>query len=70
MPTNKAKAVGIEEMAHMEIIAVLVYKLTAGAYPEDFEAAGWGGQWAQHSHGLFWTDANGINPGRQNILPA
>ena len=21
---------------------------------------GWGGQYAQHNHGLFWTDANGV----------
>ncbi|MEN6411730.1 MAG: manganese catalase family protein, partial [Veillonellales bacterium] len=37
-----------------------VYKLTEGADPADFEAAGWGGQYVQHDHGLFWTDANGI----------
>ena len=47
-------------MAHMEMIAALVYKLTEGASPAEFEAAGWGGQWAQHDHGLFWTDANGV----------
>lgn len=51
---------GTEEMAHMEMIAALVYKLTQGATPEDYKAAGWGGQWAQHDHGLFWTDANGV----------
>ncbi|VBB05275.1 manganese catalase [Lucifera butyrica] len=64
MPTKEAKAIltdiGTEEMAHMEMIAALVYKLTEGADPKDFEAAGWGGQWAQHDSGLFWTDANGV----------
>lgn len=64
MPTGKAKAlltdIGTEELAHMEMIASLVYKLTEGASPKDFEAAGWGGQYAQHDHGLFWTDANGV----------
>ncbi len=64
MPTDKAKAlltdIGTEELAHMEMIAALVYKLTDGASPRDFEAAGWGGQYVQHDHGLFWTDANGI----------
>lgn len=64
MPTGKAKAlltdIGTEELAHMEMIATLVYKLTEGACPKDFEAAGWGGQYAQHDHGLFWTDANGV----------
>ncbi len=64
MPTRTAKAVltdiGTEELAHMEMIAGLVYKLTEGASPEDYEEAGWGGQWAQHDHGLFWVDANGV----------
>jgi spore coat protein JC len=44
----------------MEMIAALVYKLVDGADPKEMEAAGWGGQYAQHNHGLFWTDANGI----------
>lgn len=64
MPTNKAKAIltdiGTEEMAHQEMIATLVYKLTCGATVKDYEKAGWGGQWAQHGKGLFWTDANGV----------
>jgi len=64
MPMPKAKAlltdIGTEEMAHMEMIAGLVYKLTEGAGPEDFKAAGWGAQYVQHDHGLFWTDANGV----------
>lgn len=44
----------------MEMIAALVYKLTEGASPQDYEDAGWGGQYVQHNHGLFWTDANGV----------
>ena len=64
MPSNRAKAVltdiGTEELAHMEMIAALVYKLTEGADPKDFEAAGWSAQFTQHDHGLFWTDANGV----------
>lgn len=64
MPTDRAKAlltdIGTEELAHMEMIAALVYKLTEGASPRDYEAAGWGGQYVQHNHGLFWTDANGV----------
>ena len=64
MPTDKAKAlltdIGTEEMAHMEMVAALVYKLVDGACPEDFKAAGWEGQWVQHDHGLFWTDVNGV----------
>jgi len=64
MPTDNAKAVltdiGTEELAHMEMIAALVHKLTDGACPEDYKAAGWEGQWTQHDSGLFWSDANGV----------
>lgn len=64
MPTGSIKAlltdIGTEELAHMEMIAGLVYKLTECADPEDFKAAGWEGQWTQHDHALFWTDANGV----------
>ena len=64
MPTDQAKAlltdIGTEELAHMEMIAALVYKLVDGADPKEMEAAGWGSQYAQHNHGLFWTDANGV----------
>jgi len=51
---------GTEELAHMEMIAAIVYKLVEGATPQDYEDAGWAGQYAQHNHGLFWTDANGV----------
>jgi len=61
---HSAKAIltdiGTEELAHMEMIAALVYKLVDGASCEDFKAAGWEGQYVQHNHGLFWTDANGV----------
>jgi len=64
MPTGMAKAVltdiGTEELAHMEMIAGLVYKLVDGACCEDFKAAGWEGQFVQHDCGLFWADANGV----------
>lgn len=64
MPFDKAKAlltdIGTEELAHMEMIAALVYKLVQGADCKDYEAAGWGGQYVQHDNGLFWTDANGV----------
>lgn len=64
MPTSRAKAVltdiGTEELAHQEMIATIVYKLTEGACEKDFVEAGWGGQWAQHGKGLYWQDANGV----------
>lgn len=64
MPTGKAKAlltdIGTEELAHMEIVATLVYKLLDGAPPEVMEREGLGGHYAQHDHALFWQDANGV----------
>ncbi|WIW70550.1 manganese catalase family protein [Anaerosinus gibii] len=64
MPTNMAKAVltdiGTEELAHQEMIASLVYKLTCGAGPKEFEKAGWSAKWAQNGPGMFWMDANGV----------
>lgn len=64
MPTDMARAtltdIGTEELAHMEMIAALVYKLTEGATCKDYKAAGWEGQFVQHDGGLFWADANGV----------
>lgn len=64
MPTGKAKAlltdIGTEELAHMEMVATLVYKLIDGAPPEAMERAGLDGHYAQHDHALFWQDANGV----------
>ncbi|MDT8903140.1 manganese catalase family protein [Anaeroselena agilis] len=64
MPTDMSKAVltdiGTEELAHMEMIATLVYKLTKDACPQDFEEGGWGTQYALHDGALFWTDPNGV----------
>ena len=64
MPTDKAKGlltdVGTEEMGHMEIVATIFYKLTRRVSPQQMEAAGLGGHYAQHNHALFWNDANGV----------
>lgn len=64
MPTDKAKAlltdIGTEEMAHMEMIATLVYKLLDGVPAEVLDREGLGGHYAQHDHALFWQDANGV----------
>lgn len=65
MPTNIAKAVcndiGTEELAHMEIMATLVYKLMQGATVEELEAVDLGGYYADHDKALFYVDATG-NP--------
>lgn len=65
MPTKQAKAVlndiGTEELAHLEIIATLVYKLTNGATADEMRAADLGGHYADHDNALFYVDATG-NP--------
>lgn len=44
MPTAKAKAVltdiGTEELAHLEMVAAMIYQLTQDATPEDFKNSG------------------------------
>lgn len=52
--------IGTEELAHLEIIATMVYKLIAGVPPEIMRKAGLGSHYAQHDNALFPSDANGI----------
>jgi spore coat protein JC len=65
MPTERAKAtlndIGTEELAHLEIVGTLVYKLTKDASVEELKAAGLGGHYADHDRALFYVDAVG-NP--------
>lgn len=64
MPDERGKAlltdIGTEEMAHLEIIAAMIYQLGDEATIKDFEEAAWGGHYTQHDHALFLTDANGV----------
>lgn len=64
MPTGKTKGlltdIGTEELAHVEMIASMVYQLTKDATPKEMEKAGLGAHYAQHGHALFPEDANGI----------
>lgn len=64
MPTDKAKGlltdIGTEELAHLEIIATMVYKLLKGVPAKELERAGLGAHYAQHDHALFVNDANGV----------
>lgn len=64
MPTGKAKGlltdIGTEELAHLEIIATMVYKLLKGVSPEEMRRAGLGSHYAQHDNALFLNDANGV----------
>lgn len=64
MPTGMTKAllndIGTEEMAHVEIIATMVYQIIHNATPEELKEAGLGGHYAQHDNALFPIDANGV----------
>jgi spore coat protein JC len=64
MPTGKSKAIctdiGTEEMAHLEIIATMIYQLTRDASPEELREAGLGGYYTQHGKALYYADANGV----------
>ncbi|MGQ9557855.1 MAG: manganese catalase family protein [Desulfurispora sp.] len=64
MPTNRARGlltdIGTEELAHWEIIATLIYKLTLGATSEEMKAAGLGGYYTLHDHALFPCDPQGV----------
>lgn len=64
MPDEKGKSIltdiGTEELAHLEIIASMIYQLKQGATIEELKQAGMGGMFAQHDNGLFPTDAMGV----------
>ncbi|MBO3446446.1 MULTISPECIES: manganese catalase family protein [Clostridia] len=64
MPTGKSRAlltdIGTEELAHVEMIATMVYQLTYDATPEQLRAAGLGSSYAQNGFGIFPSDANGV----------
>lgn len=64
MPTGKAKAlltdIGTEELAHLEIIAAMVYQLLRGATVAEIKAAGLGGHYADHDKALFYVNPEGV----------
>lgn len=63
MPIPEAKAVltdiGTEELAHMEIVAALVYNLIKNASIEQIKAAGLDGYYADHDRALYFVNAEG-----------
>lgn len=73
MPTCKAKGlltdIGTEELAHVEMIATMVYQLTENASVDELKAAGLGGKYADHGEALFYTDATG-NPWTATYIQA
>jgi spore coat protein JC len=64
MPTGKSKAlltdIGTEELAHVEIIASMIYQLTKDATPEELRAAGLGAAYTLHGNAIYPADANGV----------
>lgn len=52
--------IGTEELAHLEMIATMVYKLTKDATPEQLRAAGLGDHYADHDKALFYHNAAGV----------
>ena len=64
MPTGKTKGlltdIGTEELAHVEIIATMVYQLMKDATVDELKDAGLGAQYAQHDMAIYPQDANGV----------
>jgi spore coat protein JC len=64
LPANRKRhfdtSQGTEELAHVEIIATMVYRLVKDATVEELKSVGLGGHYAQHDRALYWTDANGV----------
>jgi spore coat protein JC len=63
MPTGRGKAVltdiGTEELAHMEIVAALVYNLIRDASLAEIKAAGMDSYYADHDKALYFVSAAG-----------
>lgn len=64
MPDERGKSllsdIGTEEMAHVEMIAAMVFQLMQGATIEELNEAGLNAQYVQHDHALFPVDAAGV----------
>lgn len=64
MPDAKGRAlltdIGTEELGHVEMICSMVSQLLKGATPEEMQKAGLEGNYTQHDHAVFPTDANGV----------
>lgn len=64
MPIPQAKAIltdiGTEELAHMEIVAALVYNLLKDAPLDDIKRAGLDGYYADHDRAVYFVNASGV----------
>ncbi len=52
--------IGTEELAHLEMIATMVYKLTKDAAPDQLISVGLDGHYADHDKALFYHNAAGV----------
>lgn len=52
--------IGTEELAHLEMIATMVYKLTKDATPDELARAGLGEHYVNHDKALFYESAGGV----------
>ena len=73
MPTGKSKAlltdIATEEMAHVEMIATMIYQLMSNATKEELVAADLGGHFTDHGRALYYSDAQG-NPWTATYIQA
>lgn len=64
MPTGKSKGlltdIGTEELAHVEMIASMIYQLVKDATVEELEEVGLGARYVDHGRSSFYTDATGV----------
>lgn len=52
--------IGTEEFAHLEMIAMMIYKLTKDATPDQLREAGLGADFVNHGGDLFYSNAAGM----------
>ena len=64
MPDERGKAlltdIGTEELAHLEMIATMIFQLTDGASVEELEKAGLGAHFVMADHATFPANAAGV----------
>ena len=64
MPYDKVRGiltdVGTEELAHLEMIAAILYQLTNGLSPEEIKKAGMDIYFVDHTTGLYPIAASGV----------
>ena len=64
MPDQTAKAIlndiGIEELAHLEMVGTIIHQLTDGCCPEELKQAGLGSYYTDHGWSVYPQSAAGM----------